>query len=88
MKTLIEVHREGNYFVADDLLTNVADEGLSEDEAVQNLGKGLREHYQLLIGVTPRNHKLTCPDIGVDNPVKKFLCCQLLKLFKSLHIWF
>ena len=28
MKTLIEVHREGNYFVAIDLLTNVADRGL------------------------------------------------------------
>jgi len=27
-KTLIEIHREGNYFVAIDLLTNVADRGL------------------------------------------------------------
>jgi hypothetical protein len=70
MKTLIEVHREGNYFVAVDLLTNVADKSLSEDEAVQNLREGLKEHYPPLIGLTPRNHKLTCPDIGVDNPVK------------------
>jgi hypothetical protein len=36
MKTLIEVYREGKYFVAIDLLTNVADQGLSEQEALQN----------------------------------------------------
>jgi predicted RNase H-like HicB family nuclease len=71
MKTLIEVHREGKYFVAVDLLTNVADQGLSEDEAVQNLKKGLEEHFQLLIELTPRNHKLTYLDIEVDNLVKK-----------------
>ena len=47
MKTLIEVHKEGKYFIAVDLLTNVADQGLSEEVAVQNLKKGLEEHYQL-----------------------------------------
>ena len=36
MKTLIEVHREGIYFVAIDLLTNVADQGHKEQEALQN----------------------------------------------------
>ena len=45
MKTLIEVHQEGKYFVAIDLLTNVADQGLTEQEALQNLKKGLEEHY-------------------------------------------
>jgi len=34
MKTLIEVHREGKYFVAVDLLTNIADQDLSEEAAV------------------------------------------------------
>jgi predicted RNase H-like HicB family nuclease len=67
MKTLIEVHKEGKYFVAVDLLTNVADQGLSEVEAVQNLTKGLEEHYQLLIELTPRDHKLSYLDIEVDN---------------------
>ena len=57
MKTLIEVHREGKYFIAIDLLTNVADQGLTEQEALQNLKKGLEEHYQLLIELTPRDHK-------------------------------
>ena len=47
MKTLIEVHKEGKYFVAVDLLTNVADQGSSEEEAVGNLRKGLEEHYHL-----------------------------------------
>ena len=70
MKTLIEVHREGKFFVAVDLLTNVADQGSSEEEAVQNLKKGLEEHYQLLIKLTPRDHKLTYLDIEVDNLVE------------------
>lgn len=70
MKALIEVHQEGKYFVAIDLLTNVADQGLSEEEAVRNLKKGLEEHYQLLIELTPRDHKLTYLDIEVDSLVK------------------
>ena len=47
MKTLIEVHQKGKYFVAVDLLTNVADQGLSENDAIRNLRKGLEEHYVL-----------------------------------------
>ncbi|WP_211530989.1 hypothetical protein [Methanocalculus chunghsingensis] len=47
MKTLIEVHREGKFYVAIDLLTHVADQGLTEEEAVHNLKKGLTEHLQL-----------------------------------------
>lgn len=70
MKTLIEVHKEGKYFVAVDLLTNVADQGTSEEEAVGNLKKGLEEHYQLLIDLTPSNHKLAYLDIEVDNLVE------------------
>jgi hypothetical protein len=32
--------------------------------------KGLEEHYQLLIDLTPRDHKLTYLDIEVDALVK------------------
>jgi hypothetical protein len=32
--------------------------------------KGLEEHYQLLIELTPCDHKLTCLDIEVDALVK------------------
>jgi predicted RNase H-like HicB family nuclease len=66
MKTLIEVHKEGKFFVAVDLITNVADQGLTEEEAVKNLKLGLEEHYQLLIELLPRGHKLTYLDIEVD----------------------
>ncbi|MGB9175649.1 MAG: hypothetical protein WCB46_02790 [Methanoregula sp.] len=41
-----------------------------EKEAVRNLKKGLEEHYQLLIELTPGNHKLTYLDMEVDNRVK------------------
>ena len=70
MKTLIEVHREGKYYVAIDLLTHVADQGFTEEEAISNLKKGLEEHYKLLIELSPRDHKLTYIDIEVDNLVK------------------
>ena len=33
--------------------------------------KGLEEHYQLLIDLTPRDHKLTYLDREVDALVKK-----------------
>jgi len=70
MKTLIEVHQEGKYFVAIDLLTHVADQGLTEEEAIHNLKKGLLEHYRLLIELSPKEHKLTYIDIEVDTLVK------------------
>jgi predicted RNase H-like HicB family nuclease len=48
MKTIIQTHKEDKYYVAVDLVTNVADQGLTEDEAVNNLKKGLEEHYEIL----------------------------------------
>ena len=43
-----------------------------EDDTLsaKNLKKGLEEHYQLLIELTPSNHKLTYLDIEVDSLVK------------------
>jgi len=49
MKTLIQIHNERKYFIAIDSITNVADQGLTESEAVSNLKKGLEEHYQVLL---------------------------------------
>jgi predicted RNase H-like HicB family nuclease len=66
MKTLIQIHKEGKYFVAIDLITNVADQGLTESEAVSNLKKGLREHYQVLLELAPKERKLSFPDIEVE----------------------
>ena len=58
MKTLIDVHREGKYFVAVDLLSSLADQGLSKEEALKNLKRGIEEQYELRIELTPRDHTL------------------------------
>ena len=47
MKILVELYREGRFFIARDLLTKIADQGLTENEAVQNLKKGVADHCQL-----------------------------------------
>jgi predicted RNase H-like HicB family nuclease len=49
MKAIIQVHKEGKFYVATDLVTNVADQGPTEAKAVSNLKKGLEEHYQILM---------------------------------------
>jgi predicted RNase H-like HicB family nuclease len=66
MKTLIQIHTEGKYFVAIDLITNVADQGLTESEAVSNLKTGLEEHYQVLLELAPKGRKLSFLDIEVE----------------------
>ncbi len=42
MNTLIHFRKDGRYFVAEDNVTNVADQGLTGEEAVSSLRKGLR----------------------------------------------
>jgi predicted RNase H-like HicB family nuclease len=69
MKILVEIYREGRFFIARDLLTKIADQGLTENEAVQNLKKGIADHYQLLVEMNLPGHKLTYLDIEVDNLV-------------------
>jgi len=66
MKTLVQIHKEGKYFVAIDLITNVADQGFTEEEAVFNLKKGLEEHYQVLLELAPKDRKLSFLDIEVE----------------------
>ncbi len=70
MKTLIDVHKEGKFVVATDLLSNVADQGLSEKEARENLKRGLEEHYRLLVDLTPAGHTLSYLEITVDDHVR------------------
>ncbi|TFH49476.1 MAG: hypothetical protein E4G89_04765 [Methanothrix sp.] len=62
MKAPFQIHKEGKYFVAIDLITNVADQGLTENEAVSNLKKGLEEHYQILLELSPKGRKLSFRD--------------------------
>jgi len=66
MRTLIQIHKEDKYFVAIDLITNVADQGLTESEAISNLKKGLEEHYQVLFELAPKGRKLSFLDIEVE----------------------
>jgi predicted RNase H-like HicB family nuclease len=64
MKTLIQIHKEGWYFVAVDLTTNVADQGHTEEEAVENLKRGLEGHYQVLVELAPKGYKPSFLDIS------------------------
>ena len=66
MKTIIQTHKEGKYFVAVDMTTNVADQGLTEEEAIKNLKKGLEEHYQILTELVPKDYKISFLDIEVE----------------------
>lgn len=70
MKTIIQVHKEGKYFVAVDLVTNVADQGLTEGDAMKNLKKGLEGHYKLLMELSPKDYKTSFLDIGVEKYVQ------------------
>jgi len=55
MKALIDVRKEGKWCVATDLVTHVADQGRTREEAINNLTpKGLREHYALLLELGPK----------------------------------
>ncbi len=66
MRTIIQIHKEDKYFVAVDLITNVADQGLTEEDAVANLKKGLEEHYQILMELAPKDRKISFLDIDVE----------------------
>jgi predicted RNase H-like HicB family nuclease len=41
LKTIISVKKEGKFYVATDLVTNVADQGSTEEEAISRLKQGL-----------------------------------------------
>lgn len=70
MKTIIQVHKENKYFVAVDLITNVADQGLTEEEAIGNLKKGLEGHYRSLMELLPMDRRTSFLDIEVEKYVK------------------
>ena len=70
MKTIIEVHQEGEFFVATDLVTNVADQGATRKEALANLKKGLEEHYRILMELSGKEGKLAFLEIEVEKFVE------------------
>lgn len=54
MKAIVDVRKEGKWYVATDLVTNVADQGGTREEAIRNLKRGLQEHYQVRLELAPR----------------------------------
>jgi len=70
MKTIIQVRKEGKFYVAIDLITNVADQGKTEEEAISNLKKGLEGHYQSLMELTSKEGKTSFLDIEVEKYVQ------------------
>ena len=51
MNAVIQVRKEGKWYVATDLITQVADQGRTREEAVRGLVKGLRERQEALVGM-------------------------------------
>ena len=63
MKAVIEVTREDEWYVATDLVTQVADQGRTPEEAKANLVKGLRERYETLLELAPKRKDVEIVDV-------------------------
>jgi predicted RNase H-like HicB family nuclease len=70
LKAVISVVKEGKFYVATDMVTNVADQGRTEKEALANLKKGLEEHYEILLSMAPKGSKTSILDIEVESFAK------------------
>ena len=72
MKTIIQVHKEEDLYVAVDIVTNVADQGKTKEEAISNLKKGLEGHYQVLMEMSLKkiNAPISFIDINIEKHVK------------------
>ena len=65
MKAVVQVKKEGKWYVATDLVTHVADQGKTRKEALESLTKGLQEHYEVLLELAPRKKGTTIVEIEV-----------------------
>jgi predicted RNase H-like HicB family nuclease len=70
LKAVITVKKEGKFYVATDIVTNVADQGSTEKEAIARLKKGLEEHYQILMKLAPKGSKTSFIEIEVEKFAK------------------
>ena len=70
LKAIITVQKEGKFIVATDLVTNVADQGSTEEEAITRLKQGLEEHYQILMELAPKGSKTSFIEIEVEKFAK------------------
>jgi len=69
MDTLIQIFRDGEWFVAVDLATNVADQGKTKEEAISRLKIGLEEHYAVLLEVIEKDRSLETLTVEVPEGV-------------------
>jgi len=65
MKAVVQVKKDGKWYVATDLVTQVADQGRTREEAIRNLTKGLQGHYEVLLELAPRKRSTRVVEIEV-----------------------
>jgi len=65
MKAVIQVRKEGKWFVATDLVTQVADQGRTPAKATANLVKGLQERYEVLLELAPLRRNVRVLEVEV-----------------------
>ena len=70
MKAIIQIQKEGKYYTATDIITNVADQGLTRDEAISNLKEGLELYYEGIIEHISKKKEISFLNIDVEPYVK------------------
>ena len=68
MEAIVQVKHEGKWFVATDLVTYVADQGKTEDEAIKNLETALKEHYKTLAEISQKKGMHIIRDLKIAQP--------------------
>ncbi|PWR69482.1 hypothetical protein ACKUB1_15770 [Methanospirillum stamsii] len=67
MDTLVQVYRDGEWFIAVDLATDVADQGKIKEEAISRLKIGLKEHYAVLLDMLKKDREFEVIKVNVPN---------------------
>ena len=57
MDTLVQIYQDGEWYVAVDLATDVADQGKTREEAISRLKIGLKEYYETLLKMLEKDKK-------------------------------
>lgn len=57
MDALVQIYQDGEWYVAVDLATDVADQGKTREEAISRLKIGLKEHYATLLEMLEKDKK-------------------------------
>lgn len=65
MKTVIDVKKDGRWFVATDLLTQVADQGPTRAAAIAGVKKALRERHEVLLRLVSKHPSMQVVDVEV-----------------------